>query len=531
MEDIKRFSRSDLDNIRFSQKINVFHGRQTPEEGLLVGSGAVIDALKLSVPLPNMLAMISEKHRKYEKSGWRVFTPRHKPNETLYGHLVFSLKYEGINLLFLKKLFEKIEEKVIENMIKNEPLGQYSRKIWFLCEWLMSKTIQVPDLKEGNYIPLVDESLQYGIEKGTNSIRHRIRNNLPGTVDYCPMVNKTKKLDNYIKEDLSKKTIGIVHGLHNEILLRTSAFLLLKDSKASFNIEGETPSSTRASRWGRVIGQAGSKPLSKDELLRLQQIVIENQRFTNMGFRNEGGFVGEHDRSTGEPIPDHISARWQDLDTLIEGLLDTDTLLEKSQFHPLLTAAKIAFGFVFIHPFSDGNGRIHRYLIHHILAKLRFTPQGIIFPVSAAILDRIDDYRRVLENYSHPILDFIEWEITSDNNVNVLNNTIDFYRYFDTTSQVEFLFDCVNDTINQIIPEEVSYLKKFNDFKAWLDDSFEMPDKMVASLVRFLEQNNGILSNRAMTKDFPMLTKNEIRIVENQYQIIFQSLKKSGTTT
>ena len=46
---IKRFSHIDLDNMRFSQKINVFHGRQTPENGLLVGSGAVIDALKLSL--------------------------------------------------------------------------------------------------------------------------------------------------------------------------------------------------------------------------------------------------------------------------------------------------------------------------------------------------------------------------------------------------------------------------------------------------------------------------------------------------
>ncbi len=198
--------------------------------------------------------------------------------------------------------------------------------------------------------------------------------------------------------------------------------------------------------------------------------------------------------------------------------------MEKSQFHPLLTAAKIAFGFVFIHPFSDGNGRIHRYLIHHILAKLKFTPQGIIFPVSAAILERIDDYRRVLESFSHPILDFIEWEKTSDNNINVLNNTTDYYRYFDATTQVEFLFDCVNDTINTIIPEEVSYLKKYDEFKAWLDDSFEMPDKMVALLVRFLEQNNGILPNRARTKEFPLLTKDEIGVVENQYQIIFQSL-------
>ena len=519
----KCFSQNYFDNIRFSHKINVFHGRQTPEEGFLVGIGAVIETLKLSTPLPYRLALISEKHRQYKKSGWLVFTPRYKPQDSLYGHLVFSLKYEGINLLFLKKLFEKTEEKVIENMIKNGPLGLYSRKIWFLYEWLMGKTLQVPDLKEGNYIPLVDEGQQYAIEKGVNSIRHRIRNNLPGTVDFCPMVIKTSKLENYIEEDLSKKTVGIVHGVHHDILLRTSAFLLLKDSKASFNIEGETPSSTRASRWGRVLGQAGSKPLSKDELLRLQQIVIENQRFTNMGFRTDGGFVGEHDRSTGEPIPEHISARWQDLETLIKGLLDTDTLLEKSQLHPVLTAAKIAFGFVFIHPFSDGNGRIHRYLIHHMLAKLNFAPQGIVFPVSAAILERIDDYRRVLESYSHPLLDFIEWERTNDNNIKVLNNTIDFYRYFDATTLVEFLFDCVNDTIDTIIPQELSFLQNYDDFKAWLDDKFEMPDKMVAMLVRFLEQNSGDLTNRASKNEFKKLAPEEINLIEKQYKLVFMN--------
>ncbi|HIP51694.1 MAG TPA: hypothetical protein EYG94_06355 [Campylobacterales bacterium] len=29
----------------------------------------------------------------------------------------------------------------------------------------------------------------------------------------------------------------------------------------------------------------------------------------------------------------------------------------------------IAFSFVYIHPLEDGNGRIHRYLIHHVLAE------------------------------------------------------------------------------------------------------------------------------------------------------------------
>jgi len=156
--------------------------------------------------------------------------------------------------------------------------------------------------------------------------------------------------------------------VHKDILLRTSAFLLLKDSKASFTIEGENPTQNRDVRWGKAIGQAGSKPLSKEELLRLQQIVIDDNRFVQMGYRLEGGFIGEHDRNTGEPIPEHISARWQDIETLMGGLLESARQMESTSFNPVLTAALIAFGFVFIHPFVDGNGRLHRYLIHHLIS-------------------------------------------------------------------------------------------------------------------------------------------------------------------
>ena len=507
---------------RFSQKINVFHGRQTPEESTLVGYGAIIDVLKLPSPIPAKLALISEKHRQYQTAEWMVFTPRHSPMDSLDGHLKFALKYEGINLLVLKKLFENVGESVIETLVNIEHLSQYRRKIWFLYEWLLTKKLSIPDLKEGNYVPLVDENLQYAIRKGINSTRHRIRNNLPGTVDFCPIIFKTPKLVGYINENLSKKTIDVMLGVHKDILMRTSAFLLLKDSKASFTIEGENPSNTRAIRWGKAIGQAGGKPVTKEELLRLQQIVIENSRFVKLGFRTKGGFVGEHDRQTGEPIPDHISARWQDLNSLMNGLIATASLLEEAQFHPVLAASVIAFGFVFIHPFVDGNGRLHRYLIHHTLSKMKFTPQGIIFPVSSAILEQIDEYRKVLENYSQPLLDFIEWEKTSDNNIEVLNETIDYYRYFDATAQTEFLFKCVAYTIKNIIPQEVKYLQRYDAFKGWLDDKFEMPDKMVALLVRFLEQNNGKISKRVREKEFKELTDTEIFLIETQYKLNFE---------
>src|SRR5690606_26100033 len=90
---------------------------------------------------------------------------------------------------------------------------------------------------------------------------------------------------------------------------------------------------------------------------------------------------------------------------------------------PVIAAAILAFGFVYIHPFEDGNGRIHRYLIHHVLAQRGFNPPGVVFPVSAVILDEIDRYREILESYSQRLLPLVQWETTPDYNVRVTNDT------------------------------------------------------------------------------------------------------------
>ncbi|SDF17647.1 Fic/DOC family protein [Pricia antarctica] len=509
---------------RFSRKVTTFHGRVLPEEGILVGYALLLQILEdhtdRRLPLPDVLAVVTDKQQRYNTEEWQVFANRYMPTKDEIAHLIFTLKYEGIDLLILKEFFLYTGESLVKDMMENEPTSQYSRRVWFLYEWLLDKQLDIPDLKTGTYVEIVNPKLQYTgpIE---NSTRHRIKNNLPGTREFCPMIRKTEKLDIYTTTKFPELMEKGLKGRDRDLIRRTAAFLLLKDSKASFAIEGEYPPNMRARNWGKAIGQAGKKELSISEIERLQDIVIGVKKLKYMGLRSGEGFIGEHDRETFLPMPDHISARAKDLQSLMNGVINTNMLLQKSDYDPVLAAASIAFGFVFIHPLSDGNGRIHRYLMHHILVRMGYTKRDMIFPVSAAILNRIGEYQDVLEAYSSPRIDLIEWKPTTDHNVEITNETIDLYRYFDATLQAEFLYECVEETIEKIIPEELDFLEKYDRMTNYINSIVTLPDTKVDLLIKFLNQNQGKLSKNKREKEFEELTDEEIKSIEESYNLIF----------
>lgn len=506
-------------NHRFSGPVTVLHERRLPETATPAGYAALIDAYGLKVPNPLVLCAIATRHKMLEADGWRLFTPRHAPAATLEGHLTFALKYEGLDLTVLKRLFQATGPDVITAQVRAQPTGSYARRIWFLYEWLLGSRLALPDVKKGSYVEVLDTELQWA-GAPRNSTRHRVRNNLPGTPAFCPLVRRTATLEAFTALNLADRAKSIAAQVPADLLARTAAFLLLKDSRASYVIEGERPPQDRIQRWGRAIGQAGARPIDVDELLRLQKIVIGDARFVHLGLRADGGFVGERDRETGAPIPDHISARPTDLTDLVTGMIafDRDHALH---LDAVIAAAVLAFGFIFAHPFEDGNGRLHRYLIHHVLAARGFNPPGVVFPVSATILARIEEYRKVLEAYSSRVLPLVEWRPTPQGNVEVLNDTADFYRYFDATPQAEFLYACVRSTVEKDLPEEADYLRRYDRFREGLEAMVEMPERMVDLIFRMLRQNEGKLSKRAQDKEFDKLEPQEIAAIERLYAETF----------
>jgi hypothetical protein len=514
-------------NRRFSEPVTVFQGRRLPERAKPAGYAALIEAYDLQVPLPITLSAIGSRHKVTEEQGWRILTPRHEPESTLKGHLTFALKYEGVDLAVLKRLFAVLPVHAVEELVRSTPTGIYARRTWFFYEWLTDKRLDLPDLARGTYTDALDTSLQYG-GQGSNSQRHRVRDNLPGTPEFCPLVFRTKTIEEFVGLDLAARAREAVAHVPADVLARTAAFLLLKDSKASYVIEGEYPPQDRIQRWGRAIGEAGRNPFDLDELVRLQRIVIGNERFTKLGLRNEGGFVGERDRDSSMPLPDHISARPKDLNSLINGMIDFDRKAAR-ELDPVIAAAVLAFGFVYVHPFEDGNGRIHRYLIHHVLAERAFNPPGVIFPVSAAMLSAIDAYRTVLESYSRRLLPLIEWRPTERGNVDVQNDTGDYYRYFDATPHAEFLFSCVQRTIEQDLPGEVDYLRRHDQAVRLIMEMVEMPDRLAADFVMFVRQNEGKLSRRRREHEFRQLTDEEVALLEAIVGDAFEGLAQAGS--
>jgi Fic family protein len=189
------------------------------------------------------------------------------------------------------------------------------------------------------------------------------------------------------------------------------------------------------------------------------------------------------------------------------------TRIEEGSIDAVAAAAIVAFAFVLIHPFEDGNGRIHRFLMHHILAKRGYSPDGVIFPVSAAILRDRRSYDDVLETFSTPLLDLIGWGWTTEGEIVVANETGDFYRYFDATAFVEYFFDRVVDTVRRDLKEELRFVAVFDHALAGVRDVIDMPDRRASLFVGLCMQNRGRLS-AAKRWQFAELTDGEIASLE-----------------
>ena len=504
-----------------SDPIAIFQEKTIPKGTRLTGWAVLVHNLALPVPVRRP-SCVSEQHVRgshRQEGAWSVFDKRYWPGDTFADHLTFALRHENIDLLILKRIFEAVSQAQLEAIVRAAPTGIPARRAWYLYEILTGRTLDVEDAPGAAAIDVLD-SEAYFTGKPRLSKRHRVRDNLLGTGRFCPVIRRTKALAEFLELDLAAKARETVGRTGAHLVARAASFMLLADSRASFEIEGERPPRNRLERWGRAVLQAGKNRLTLDEIIRLQRILIEDTRFVRAGLRTDGVFLGEREHN-GDPLPEFIGARPADLDDLMAGLLEANDRMREDGVDPVLKAAATAFGFVYVHPFDDGNGRMHRCLIHHVLAERKFTPPGMVFPVSSVMLDRIEDYRSTLQAHSRPLMPFIDWRTTPERNVEALNETADLYRYFDCTEEAEFLYACVRRTVENDLPREIDYLRRHDEAVRRIMDAVEMPDRVAENLVIFIRQNNGTLSRKHRDGEFQRLRDDEVTLIEGIVNEVF----------
>jgi len=457
---------------------------------------------------------VIDVHRKTE-----IYTKNYDPGDTLGNHLTFALKFEGLNLEILSLLFNEIDQNELVSFIKETPSGKYARKIWFLYEFLTGRELNLDSTKVSNYIDLLDTA-KYYTARPIAEKRQKINNNLLGDKRFCPNFRRTDTLENYIALQLNKKSEEIVGGYPEDVLKRAVSYLYTKETRSSFEIERATPDQRRAARFVELLKIADEREFfNKQSLLELQHATVD-ERFASNDFRDDQNFVGQT-VSFGSEVIHFVAPKPQDIHDLMEGMFYAYDRMMSSELHPVIIATAISFGFVFMHPFDDGNGRIHRFLIHNILAKRGFTPSGLIFPVSATMLREIKEYDETLEMFSKPLMPLIDYDLDRNGRMIVKNITDVYYRYIDMTAIAERLFMFIQETIETDLVSELDFLLDYDKAKLSVQDVVDMPDRLIDLFIRLCIENRGYLSKNKRKSLFAELTDDEISRMEKCVQEAF----------
>ena len=459
------------------------------------------------------------------KDGFTVanYTVQYAPEPTLAGHFEFGLKYEPINLEWMARLFRAVEPSWIEDWLKAKPNSIYARKAAFFYEWTTGATLRAPPITVSSYELALDPSkilCASSATRGALSKKWKIDDNLPGTPDWCPLIHVTQDLKSAVYFNLAEELALLDQKFGADLLMRSAAWLTFNESKASFTIEKEADRTSDIQRFANAMSVYCGKlddPLSGQGLAVLQGQVL-GKRALRTGIRQSPVFVGSTSLH-GTTVVKYVAPHFSQIDALLAGLKAFEERTRLTEVQPgqgltpeqvsTVRACAISFGFVYIHPMSDGNGRIHRLLINDVLLRDKQIPPGIIVPISSTITKsskRRGDYDAVLDSISRRQIGRFNSSrigrlvryadgVESDFHFDDYEEASISWRFPDLTDHVEYMAQIISATVRENMTEEAAYLFRYEQALGRLKQVMEMPDQDASRIVRSLNENHGRVSN------------------------------------
>lgn len=454
------------------------------------------------------------------------FETRYRPDATLTGQLEFALKYEGVNLEILDALFEVTGQDEIEAWLKRSPSSAYARRIGFLYEWLTGEELTLAGPPNDRYIELLDPERYVVLEHPGREPRFRVLNNLPGTRAFCPLVRRTETIAAHERKNIADQVRSLIESKSKRLIERAVAYLYVKETRSSFGIERENPSQDKAERFVDLLSRASSmKTIAEDRLVEIQNLVVD-KRWWEATYRKRqnwvGEVLGEHRRRVAfiPPAP-------RDVKAMMEGVLRYIARSLEGTSNLVASTAAAAFGFVYVHPFLDGNGRIHRFLIHYMLENGGFTPRNTIVPVSAGMLADLEAYEDALEVFSRTLMREVKYKWVGDD-LEATGNIARFYRYFDATTQAEYLHSAIERAVNIDLAQEIEYLIATDRARRNIGRFLDLPARELDLLIRLVAEQKGRLSQAKRESHFAQFTDEEVGKVEAAVRQSFRAYYESS---
>ncbi|ESJ12529.1 hypothetical protein B551_0213990 [Cupriavidus sp. HPC(L)] len=446
----------------------------------------------------------------------RVIYPRnrYRGGDSIVDHLLFALKKEQLDLTVLAALFEHPEAiAAVQEWLRAAPTSRYARLSGFYAKWLAGAQFDYNVPSGAPRIPALDERA-YITGPVKNDTQFGVQNNHLGPPAFCPVVRRTDELAAWIASDLPDKVAAAIERLEPEVLARAVDYLYLAETRSTYSIEREVPDNQRVAKFRRLLQFAGAPgPLTEDQLCEWQNEIISGPR-SEYSYRDRQNWLSRGGRMRN--MADYIPPNPEQLDAMMEGISQVASLIQTGTVHPIVVAACASFGFVFAHPFYDGNGRLHRFLIHHLLRQAGVTPEGVVLPISARMLKEIDTYAGLLKAYSAPRTALLNYVLDADSDTILIKSPQPYWLYasFDATALCEFVFRCIEQCVEHDLAQEIQYLRAYDASLERIEGWLDLPQSRLSNLIDLIVQNHGELSKRKR-KLFEDLTHDEVERIES----------------
>jgi hypothetical protein len=445
---------------------------------------------------PSRPALIKPVSRIDRNDGFLAVPEAVAPSEAdVLGHVLFALKHEGTDLQILSEALPKLPASWLVDELRRKPNGQYIRLACYLWEAFSGEALQDLPAIGGQTVPVFDPE-RYVTLPGERSARWRVQFNGLGSLRYCMTVERTASITTAIASDILGRVAALSRDADPAILDRALGWAYLSETQASFEIERETASHNKARTFVRLLQHAHERrPLSEEYLVELQAATVDNPFDRAASFRTEQNYLSS--AGPGALGVTYIPPPPSQVPELMGELMGF-AKASAGKIDPIVAAGCVSFGFVFIHPFMDGNGRLSRFLFHHALCCSGRLENGLILPVSVAMSQAEREYLETLTAFSKPAREL--WRVRT-----LDRDQFEFayagpdnytpYRYWDATQCVEFGFKMAESALDVQLQQQVAYIHRYDAVVRQIDREFDIRNSILSTLVRSCLEN-GKLSKR-----------------------------------